>query len=75
VGFEPTNPEFPLAKAVHALGRADTVIGREGTDSPLNFKNEVVDEHSVTWLCGVFGKRIWRNHAVGEFLNYVNYKI
>jgi hypothetical protein len=27
-GFEPTIPEFELAKIVHALDRAATVIGR-----------------------------------------------
>jgi hypothetical protein len=27
VGFEPTIPAFELAKTVHALGRAVTVVG------------------------------------------------
>jgi hypothetical protein len=34
VGFEPMTPEFEREKIVHALDRADTVIGHPALYSP-----------------------------------------
>jgi hypothetical protein len=47
VGFEPTVPGFELAKMVHALDRAATVIGREIMCIPIKNTNRDCLKNSI----------------------------